>query len=114
MDDERHKQFTGVSNQLILENLRRLDDVGAQCVVRIPLIPGVNDDEENLRESGKFLAELKNVVAVDLMGYHDIARGKYEALGLAYRLLETKAPSAEKLQAAAKILESFGLNVKVS
>jgi pyruvate formate lyase activating enzyme len=114
MDDERHKQFTGVSNKLILENLRRLDEAGAPCVVRIPLIPGVNDDEENVRESGKFLAALKNVIAVDLMGYHDIARAKYEALGLAYRLSETKAPSAEKLQAAANMLESFGLNVKVS
>lgn len=114
MDDERHKQYTSVSNKLILENLRRLDEVGAACVVRIPLIPGVNDDEENLRESGKFLAELKNIVVVDLMGYHDIAKAKYEALGQVYRLSETKAPSAEKLQAAAKILEGFGLSVKVS
>jgi pyruvate formate lyase activating enzyme len=114
MDDERHKQFTGVSNKLILENLRRLDEAGAQCVVRIPLIPGVNDDEENLVESGKFLASLSSVESVDLMGYHDIARAKYEALGQAYRLSETKAPSAEKLQAAAKILEGFGLSVKVS
>jgi len=103
-----------VSNKLILENLRQLDAVGAPCVVRIPLIPGVNDDEENLRDSGKFLAELKNVVAVDLMGYHDIARAKYEALGQVYRLSEMKTPSAEKMQAAAKMLAEFGLSVKVS
>jgi pyruvate formate lyase activating enzyme len=114
MDDERHSQYTGVSNQLILENLEKLSAVGAKCVVRIPLIPGVNDDGENLRASGKFLAELKNLVAVDLMGYHEIARGKYESLGMEYRLPETKAPSAESMQQAARILESFGLKVKVS
>jgi pyruvate formate lyase activating enzyme len=114
MDDERHKQYTGVSNKLILENLERLSAVGAKCIVRIPLIPGVNDDEENLVESGKFLASLPNIESVDLMGYHEIARGKYEALGMAYRLPETKAPTAEKIQSAAKILEGFGLTVKVS
>jgi len=114
MDDEKHRRYTGVSNALILSNLRRLDEAGACCVVRIPLIPGVNDDEENLVESGKFLASLRNIQSVDLMGYHDIAQGKYEALGMEYRLQETKAPSAEKMQAAAKILEGFGLKVKVS
>jgi pyruvate formate lyase activating enzyme len=114
MDDERHKQYTGVSNKLILENLEKLSAVGAKCAVRIPLIPGVNDDAENLHESGKFLARLTNIISVELMGYHEIARGKYEALGMAYRLPETKAPSTEKMQSAAKILEVFGLSVKVS
>jgi pyruvate formate lyase activating enzyme len=114
MDDERHKRYTGVSNALILSNLRRLDDVGSCCVVRIPLVPGVNDDEKNLVESGKFLASLRNIQSVDLMGYHEIAKGKYEALGMEYRLPEIKAPSAELMQLAAKILEGFGLKVKVS
>jgi pyruvate formate lyase activating enzyme len=114
MDDEKHKKYTGVSNQLILENLGKLSVAGAACVVRIPLIPGVNDGEDNLVESGKFLASLRNVQSVDLMGYHDIAQGKYEALGMEYRLPETKAPLAESMQAAAKLLEDFGLKVKVS
>jgi pyruvate formate lyase activating enzyme len=114
MDDERHKRYTGVSNALILSNLRRLDDEGSCCVVRIPLVPGVNDDEKNLVESGMFLASLRNIQSVDLMGYHEIARGKYEALGMEYRLPEVKAPSVELMQLAAKILEGFGLKVKVS
>jgi pyruvate formate lyase activating enzyme len=114
MDDERHKQYTGVSNKLILENLERLSAVGSQCVVRIPLIPGVNDDEKNLVESGKFLASLRKIEFVDLMGYHDIAQGKYESLGMEYRLPEIKAPSVEKMHEAAKLLEGFGLKVKVS
>jgi pyruvate formate lyase activating enzyme len=114
MDDERHWQYTGVSNKIILENLQGLDDAGAQLIVRIPIIPGVNNDEGNLRESGKFLAALKNLTEVDVMGYHDIARGKYEALGMEYRLPGTKPPSAEMMQQAKKILEEYGLRVKVS
>jgi pyruvate formate lyase activating enzyme len=113
MDDEQHVRYTGVSNGVILNNLRQLDEVGADCVVRIPLIPGINDDEHNLRESGKFLAGLKHLVAVDLMGYHDIARGKYEALGMEFRLPETKTPSTEDLQRSVKLLEGFGLKIKV-
>ena len=113
MDAERHRRYTGVPNELILSNLRRLDEVGACCVVRIPLVPGVNDDEQNLRKSGEFLSELKNLVAVDLMGYHDIAQGKYDALGMEYRLPETKAPSVESMKWAAGVLEGFGLKVKV-
>ena len=114
MDNERHLQYTGVSNELILDNLRRLNEAGADCLVRIPLIPGVNDDEENLRQSGKFLSALNRLPDVELMGYHEIARGKYAALGMEYRLAETKTPSAESMQHAARMLEGFGLKVKVS
>jgi pyruvate formate lyase activating enzyme len=113
MDNERHIRYTGVSNVLILSNLHRLSAVGAKCIVRIPLIPGVNDDEENLVESGKFLASLPNIESVDLMGYHEIAKGKYEALGMEYRLPETKAPSAESMQSAAGVLKNYGLKVEI-
>ena len=58
MDSIRHREVTGVPNDVILENLRRLSAAGARCIVRIPLIPGINDDEKNLVESGKFLASL--------------------------------------------------------
>jgi pyruvate formate lyase activating enzyme len=114
MDDERHIKYTGVSNKLVLDNLRRLTQSGTQVYVRIPLIPGINDDEENLRQSGEFLASLPNISGVELMGYHDIAAAKYEALGMAYQLNGTKPPTAEHKQRTAKKLEGFGLNVKVS
>jgi pyruvate formate lyase activating enzyme len=56
MDSIRHREVTGAPNEVILENLRRLSAMGAKCLVRIPLIPGINDDEKNLVESGAFLA----------------------------------------------------------
>lgn len=114
MNDERHVQYTGVSNQPILENLKQLTGHRHPVYVRIPLIPGVNDDEENLRQSAKFLALLPSVTGVELMGYHDIAAAKYEALGMAYRLNETKPPTAKHMQQAGRILEGYGLKVKIS
>ena len=114
MDDGLHTQYTGVSNQPILRNLKLLSEHGQSLYVRIPLIPSVNDDEENLRQSANFIAGLPNITGVELMGYHDIAAAKYEALGMAYRLNGTKPPTAEHLQQAGSILEEYGFKVKIS
>ncbi len=114
MHSARHQQATGVPNEIILENLRRLSALGAKCIVRIPLIPGINDDEQNLLESGAFLASLPRLEGVELMGYHDMAQAKYQALGRPYTLAETEPPSSAELQVAASILASFHLNVRIS
>jgi pyruvate formate lyase activating enzyme len=114
MDDKRHIQYSGGSNKLILSNLQQLTQSGAQVFVRIPLIPGINDDERNLRQSADYVAELPNITGIELMGYHEIAKAKYEALGMSYRLNGTKPPTAEHLQQAGSILEGYGLKVKIS
>jgi pyruvate formate lyase activating enzyme len=111
MDSIRHREVTGVPNNVILENLRRLTAAGATCVVRIPLIPRINDDEQNLVESGKFLASLPHIQSVELMGYHDMAQAKYEALGREYALTETRPPQEAAMHNAAEVLRSYGLNV---
>jgi pyruvate formate lyase activating enzyme len=113
MDSIRHRAVTGMPNEVILENLRHLDAVGAKCIVRIPLIPGINDDEKNLVESGEFLAGLSHIQSVELMGYHDIAKAKYEALGREYALIGTKPPSEAEMHHAAEVLRSYGLNVVI-
>jgi pyruvate formate lyase activating enzyme len=114
MDDERHKKYTGVSNQLILSNLQRLAESSQQITIRIPLIPDINDDAENLERSAAFIAGLNSVIEIELMGYHDIAAAKYEALGKVYPLPDTKPPSAEAMQDAARFFEEQGLSVKIS
>jgi pyruvate formate lyase activating enzyme len=113
MDGIRHRAVTGVSNDVILENLRRLTATGAKCIVRIPLIPGINDDENNLVESGKFLASLAHIQSVELMGYHDIAQAKYEALGRDYTLAGMKPPAKTEIDHAAGLLRNYGLNVVI-
>ncbi|MRR29340.1 glycyl-radical enzyme activating protein [bacterium] len=114
MDDDRHIQYTGVSNKLILSNLKKLAESGSAIYIRIPLIPGINDDEENLQRSGEFIRRLPNITGVELMGYHDLAAAKYEALGMDYLLKEIKAPDKNHLLNSAHILEQAGLQVKIS
>lgn len=97
MDETRHRQYTGVSNRLILSNLQRLSTGGARIIVRIPLIPGVNDDEHNLRLTRQFLAGLPHLAGVEVLPYHDIAAAKYSALDLSYRLPELTTPSTERV-----------------
>ncbi len=111
MDSVCHREMTGVPNEVILENLRRLCGMGSRSIVRIPLIPGINDDEKNLVESGKFLASLRGIQCVELMGYHNIAQAKYEALDREYELPETKPPTEEFMRDAADLLQRYNLNV---
>jgi pyruvate formate lyase activating enzyme len=113
MDSLRHREVTGVPNEVILENLQRLCSAGAKCVVRIPLIPGINDDKQNLVESGKFLAGLGRLEGVELMAYHDLAQAKYEALGREYALVGTRPPSEAEMSQAAELLRSYGLSVVI-
>ena len=110
VNDTHHREYTGVSNRLILQNLRRLSDAGVRLVVRIPLIPGVNEDEASLRIAGKYLSGLSNMPQVEVMPYHDIAEAKYESLGRAYRLHGLKPPTQEKLAQVVKVLQSYGLS----
>lgn len=104
MDDVRHRKYTGVSNRLILSNLKRLSAAGENIVVRIPLIPGVNDDEQNLKLTQRFLAGLPNLFGVEVLPYHDIAQAKYSALDLAYRLPELASPTAERVEWAKTLI----------
>jgi pyruvate formate lyase activating enzyme len=107
----RHRAVTGVPNEVILENLQKLSAHGHKILARIPLIPGINDDEENLHASGKFLASLPHLEGVELMGYHDIAQAKYQALGWEYKLPDTRPPTEEAMSHAAEVLRSYGLRV---
>lgn len=112
MDDVRHRQWTDMSNKMILSNLQRLAEAGKNLLVRIPIIPGINDDEENLRQTGIFLASLSHHPSVELLPYHNIATAKYASLGLEYGLDEIHPPTKEKMQAHIACLKEYGLQVK--
>jgi pyruvate formate lyase activating enzyme len=114
MDEERHEHYTGVHNRWILENLRW---AGRQTrpvlTVRVPLIPGVNDDEENLRSTGRFIAGLPEVPRVDLLPYHRLGVDKYGRMGRRYNLGDVAPPPEETVLFAVGLLESAGLSVSV-
>ena len=85
-DDERHKQYTGVSNAKILSNLALLNEKGASVVLRCPLIPGYNLRDEHLYAIGELAESLDCVVRVDVEPYHPLGASKSQALGIDYPL----------------------------
>ncbi|MBN1993838.1 MAG: glycyl-radical enzyme activating protein [Anaerolineae bacterium] len=112
MDEVRHQKFTGGSNQLVLQNLQALSQQGHQIILRVPVIPGINDDAENIRQLGQFIAALPQAHPVELLPYHHLSADKYERLNMAYQLSEIRPPSAERMAHIAKILQEFNLLVK--
>jgi len=112
MDNERHKKYTGVSNEIILKNLEKLSSVHHNIFVRFPVIPGINDDYQNIRKTGEFLSSLK-IAQVNLLFYHHIGMDKYKRVGRIYKLATTQPPSEEKLSEISAILRKFNLNVKL-
>lgn len=112
MNSEKHRKFTGMGNHRILANLSLLAERGRAVIVRIPIIPGVNDDEDNLNAASRFLAPL-GLRDVDLLPYHQIASGKYSRLGLTYRMEDLLPPTEEHVQAIAARLRRDGLHVRI-
>lgn len=113
MDDVRHRQYTGVPNGLILHNLRALAERGHAIVVRVPVIPGINDDTANMEAIIDFVASLPHVEHVDLLPYHASAEGKYERLGKPYNLAGTLTPEAAHMELIAHLFEDHQLTVKI-
>jgi len=119
MDHARHREFIGVSNKTILNNLRMLSERGHSIIIRIPIIPGINDDYDNVRQIGKFAATLPHIkkatkqFQVNLLPYHHIAKEKYQRLNKTYALSEVRPPSEERMVEIAQILRSYDLIVKI-
>jgi len=113
MDAEKHRRWTGCGNELILDNLVRLSRCHESVTVRVPVIPGINDDQTNARHTAEFLRERTSVRRVVLLGYHATGEAKYARLGRAYELTGTGQPGAERLAALARIYEAAGLEAQV-
>jgi len=113
VDEGRHREFTGVSNALILQNLRALAAAGARVVVRIPVVPGVNDDDGSAAAAAGFLRGLAGVREIHLLPYHGTAAEKYRRLGRANRFAGVAPVAASRLDQLAAILEGADRPVRV-
>ena len=106
-NSEKHKHYTGVSNELILSNLGRLLEIGKSVWVRIPIIPTVNDTEEEMRDIKAFLNTHRAPQKIELLPYHRMGEHKYAALG---KDLHTfSVPSEEKMSQLKKIFSKTNL-----
>ena len=97
-DPDRHRRLTGVSNEIILANAVALAESNVDLVVRVPIIPGQNDDEEDLRAVAHFLSGLPGLKRVELLPYNRMAQAKYSRLGLDYPLKGTATQRPEEMQ----------------
>lgn len=113
MDDEKHRMVTGVSNRTILKNLAALSANGQQIRIRLPIIPGITDNEDNISAIGVFVAALPSFPQIDLLPYHHSAVAKYERLGKNYRLRDTRPPAEDSMARLADLLRRLGLAVNV-
>jgi pyruvate formate lyase activating enzyme len=113
MDAGRHRDFTGVSNELILNNLKLLAQNAARIQVRVPIIPGVNNDAENIDRTADFVSVLPGVEQVAILPFHNSARGKYGRLGMECASSDIERPSEENLKIIAARLQKSGLQVKI-
>ena len=97
MDSARHREFTGVSNEQILENLKFLDAAGAKSWIRCPLVPGLNDSDADLAALRDFTRGLKNMETLEICPYHPLGLEKCAKFGLAPRYAVTAQPTAADL-----------------
>lgn len=113
MDEARHRHYTGVSNALILSNLRWLSGEGHSLVIRTPLISGINDDHDNAVRMGEFVASLHGPPQIDLLPYHAIGSDKYSRLTEMQEAPSLQTPSPEKVEEIASLLRGFDIRVTV-
>lgn len=113
VESARHERFTGVPNELILENIRRLAVTSKTVIIRRPVIRGYNDAPESIHALGRFVQELKTIHEIDLLPYHRLGQSKYQSLGQDYALADAPTMKNDEVNEYRDILQSYGLKVKI-
>nr|WP_315988985.1 glycyl-radical enzyme activating protein [Desulforamulus aquiferis] len=111
MDGDKHNLYTGVRNEKILKNIARFNELNVPVVVRIPVIDGVNSDIENIRATAQFVKASLATPKIELLPYHTLGYGKYEALGLSKPSRSFKTPLRKNLLELSRIVEHEGVEI---
>ena len=109
----KHEEYTGLRNELILQNARKIAESGAHLIIRVPTIPGFNDTEDEIRGIAKFAASLPSVNEIHLLPYHRLGYDKYVGLDREYKMGDVKPPDVEKMERLRKVAESEGLKAVI-
>ena len=106
MNPRKHKVFTGRSNELMIENAMKIAKSGmTELSIRVPVIPGFNDTEEEIRQIAAYTATLPNVKRMHLLPYHRLGQDKYTGLNREYLMGDVKPPTNEHMEKLLKIAE---------
>jgi pyruvate formate lyase activating enzyme len=113
IDPAVHKRVTGKSNQKILHNLELVSKSGVPVIVRIPVIPGINDSEDNIKDMARYIAGLDNIKEVNLLPYHRLGVSKYIMLDRKYSLSKLMPLEHSELEKYLPIFDSFNITCKI-
>jgi pyruvate formate lyase activating enzyme len=106
-DMEKHRQFTGVSNVNLFENMRRLDSLGSRTILRCPVIPGLNDREDHFRGIAALANRLKNVIGIEIEPYHPLGISKAAGIGKPARHTDMTIPAGDLSNAWAEAVRAY-------
>ena len=112
-DSAMHRRWTGLDNECIIDNLRRLAATGSPIIVRTPIVPGVNDTEQAVEELCRIVAGLGRAVAYELLEFHTLGFGKFDDLGMDNPMSGTAALARETFERLKQIPERFGIRRKL-
>ena len=113
MDSLKHKEYTALGNERILENARKIAESGVELIIRTPVIPGFNDTPEEIRAISHFAKTLPGVREHHLLPYHRLGQDKYAGLGRKYALADIEPPTREKMEYLLSVAETSGLKCKI-
>lgn len=107
LDPEKHRLLTGVSNEMILGNLKKLDAASVPVVVRVPIVPGYNDSIDFIQAVAGLCAQLRPIKRIELLAYHNLGSGKYASINRKYHLGDLKKPDKQTIEKLAEVANSI-------
>lgn len=110
MNSDKHKELCGQPNERIIENIKIAAAGNKEMMVRIPVIPGMNDDEENIRSTARFVKSLRSDISIELLPYHRMGVGKYEALDQPYATADLEPKKEKEVTYLQEAVEEEGVH----
>lgn len=112
-DYKKHKEYTGVSNELIVDNLKKLGNENIEIYLRLPMIRGVNDSNEDIKNILEIIKDINNISQVNILEYHSMGMEKYPRLGKVYDLTGEEKPDHQNICAIKEIFEKAGFKTVI-
>ena len=114
MDSNKHKEYTGVHNEKILSNIKELAKTDCDIIFRMPMIKGVNTDDDNIIKTAEFIKSLNgDRTRINLLPYHKVAENKLVKLGKANAFIEFEPPSDEDISNIISIFKEYDIEASV-
>lgn len=114
LDDEKHKKYVHASNERIIKNAKKISTLGVELIIRVPVIPKFNCDENSIYDIAKFAKSLNGVQHLDLLPYHKLGANKYDNLGREYTIGHViNTPDEDTMNKFKKIVEDCGLECTI-